>query len=264
MNGINLETLTYQCLELVQSVGMYIKEQQTKVVNDDIIAKKQNSFVTFVDREAEARLISRLQTLLPDATYITEEDTVENINSEISWIVDPLDGTTNFLYGIPIYSISLALKLEDKISIGIVHAIQQNESFFAWDKGGAFLNKKPIKISKRTRLIDAVVGTGFPYDKKKRVEEPYRIMKELLGNVRGIRRLGSAAMDLAYVACGRLDAYYETNLNAWDVAAGGKIVEEAGGKVADFEDTTDWIWGKSILAANPELHKTLLDIIRCV
>lgn len=264
MKGVNLEKLTSQCLELVQTVGLYIKEQQSRVINDDIITKKQNSFVTFVDKESETRLITRLRELLPEATFITEEDTVENEDSELAWIVDPLDGTTNFLYGIPIYSISLALKIGDSVALGIVHAIQQEESFYAWDQGGAFLNKKPIRVNQRAQLIDAVVGTGFPYDKKKRLEEPYRIMKELLGNVRGIRRLGSAAMDLAYVACGRLDAYYETNLNAWDVAAGGKIVEEAGGKVADFADSPEWIWGKSILAANEPLHRVLLDIIRSV
>lgn len=264
MNGLNLQQLTDQCLDLVKSVGEYIKEQQVKVVSDDVITKKQNSFVTFVDQQAEAQLISGLRSLLPEATFITEEDTVENLDSELAWIVDPLDGTTNFLYGIPIYSISLALKIGDRIGLGIVHAIPQNEFFYAWDQGGAFLNRTPIRVNHRQELIEAVIGTGFPYDKKKRLEKPYHIMKQLLGNVRGIRRLGSAAMDLAYVACGRLDAYYESNLNAWDVAAGGKIVEEAGGKVSDFDDTSQWIWGHSVLAANQNLHQKLLDVIRSV
>ncbi|MCB0687798.1 MAG: inositol monophosphatase [Saprospiraceae bacterium] len=264
MESLKLESLIQQCLELIQTVGLFIREQQERVVSDDIITKQQNSFVTFVDKEAEVRLIKGLRQLLPEATFITEEDTVENEDSELAWIVDPLDGTTNFLYGIPIYSISVALKVGDKIALGIVHAIHQNEFFYAWDKAGAFLNKKPIVVNRRPALIDAVVGTGFPYDKNKRMEEPYRILATLLAKVRGLRRLGSAAMDLAYVASGRLDAYYEFNLNAWDVAAGGKIVQEAQGKVSDFADSPEWIWGKSILAANPELHGHLLEVIRSV
>lgn len=261
---MDLERLTNQCLELVSEVGQYIQSQQTNVEVSDIITKEQNSFVTFVDKQSEAMLIKKLRQLLPEATYITEEDTVENQDSDLAWILDPLDGTTNFLYGIPVYSISLALKIGDTVSLGIVHAIQQNESFYAWDGAGAYLNKRKIQVNKRSDLIDALVGTGFPYDKPKRLDKPYRIIGELMGNCRGIRRLGSAAMDLAYVASGRLDAYYESNLNPWDVAAGGKIVEEAGGRVTDFKNSAEWIWGQSIVAGSTELHEKLLRVIQSV
>lgn len=142
---MDLERLTNQCLELVSEVGQYIQSQQTNVEVSDIITKEQNSFVTFVDKQSEAMLIKKLRQLLPEATYITEEDTVENQDSDLAWILDPLDGTTNFLYGIPVYSISLALKIGDTVSLGIVHAIQQNESFYAWDGAGAYLNKRKIQ-----------------------------------------------------------------------------------------------------------------------
>ncbi|MBK8502115.1 MAG: inositol monophosphatase [Saprospiraceae bacterium] len=264
LKSLKLEKLTFDCLNLVSEVGRFIKDQQDQVTTEDILSKEQNSFVTFVDKQAEAQLIAKLRKLLPKATYITEEDTVENEDSELAWIVDPLDGTTNFLYGIPIYSISLALKAGHEVVIGIVHAIHQKESFYAWHQGGAYLNKKPIQVNQRKELMEALIGTGFPYDKQKRLEKPLKILSSLLAQCRGIRRLGSAAMDLVYVASGRLDCYYESNLNAWDVAAGGKIVLEAGGVVTDFEQTGNWIQGESILAGNEMLHQKLIELIRSV
>lgn len=258
---LNLEQLTYQCLEQAHEVGRYIRKQQSRVQTSHIITKELNSLVTFVDRQSEAMLIKMLGTLLPGATFITEEDTVENQDSELAWIIDPLDGTTNFLYGIPVYSISIALKVGERVVMGIVYAINQKESFYAWDQGGAYLNKKQIQVNQKVDLTDALIGTGFPYDRQKRLELPMRITRQLLANCRGVRRLGSAAMDLAYVAAGRLDGYCETNLNSWDVAAGGKIVEEAGGQVTDFDNSPGWITGRSVLAANPDLQGQLLKLI---
>lgn len=259
---MDLQSLTQAGIELCREVAGFIKAQQSRVVSDDIIVKKRNSFVTYVDREAEQMIINRLHELLPKATFITEEDSIENTYSDIAWIVDPLDGTTNFLYGIPIYSTSIALQVKGRVVLGIVHAIAQDETFYAWQGGGSFNNGESIKISVSQNLSDAVISTGFPYNKALRLEKPYRIMKQILGKCRGVRRLGSAAMDLAYVACGRLDGYYESNLNAWDVAGGGIIIQEAGGCISDFLGTADWITGDSIIAANPVIHQALSDIIQ--
>ena len=189
---------------------------------------------------------------------------IENQDSELAWIVDPLDGTTNFLYGIPLYSISVALKIEGLVALGVVHAIHQNEAFYAWRGGGAYLNETPIRVGGQLKLIDALIGTGFPYHKKMRMETPYKVLRQLLGHCRGVRRLGSAAMDLAYTACGRLDGYYESNLNSWDVAAGGLIVSEAGGKVTDFHNDQDWITGQNIIAGNEAIHNQLFETINSV
>ena len=127
---------------------------------------------------------------MPKATFITEEDTVENEDSELAWIVDPLDGTTNFLYGIPIYSISLALKAGHEVVVGIVHAIHQNETFYAWHQGGAYLNKKSIQVNQRKELMEALIGTGFPYDKQKRLEKPLKIMQFTAGSMQGYTQIG--------------------------------------------------------------------------
>ena len=261
---INLELLTHKLLDLIGDTAGYIKSQQAKVVSGDVETKEINSFVTYVDKQAELQLVKGLSNLLPEATYVTEENMIENQDSALAWIVDPLDGTTNFLYGIPIYSISVALKIEGHVSLGVVHAIHQNEAFYAWDQGGSFLNKHPVSVGQQKKLIDALIGTGFPYHKEMRMESPYKIMRQLLGHCRGVRRLGSAAMDLAYTACGRLDGYYESNLNSWDVAAGAIIVKEAGGTVTDFHGGQDWLNGQNILAANETIHHELLKVIGSV
>lgn len=261
---LDLEDITYKCLNLIRDTALYIKKQQAKVQSGDVETKEANSFVTYVDKQAELMLVRGLGDLLPKATFITEEQMVENQDSALAWIIDPLDGTTNFLYGIPIYSISVALKVNESLAIGIVHAINQEESFYAWDRGGAFLNKKPLKVNQESRLINSLIGTGFPYEKGMRMETPFLILQKLLGHCRGVRRLGSAAMDLAYVAAGRLDGYYESNLNTYDVAGGAKIILEAGGLVTDFKGSDTWISGQSIMAANPFLHQELKELLNSV
>jgi myo-inositol-1(or 4)-monophosphatase len=261
---LDLEDITHKCLNLIRDTATYIKAQQAKVLSGDIETKEANSFVTYVDKQAELMLVRGLADLVPEATFITEEQMVENQDSDLAWIIDPLDGTTNFLYSIPIYSISVALKINKLVAIGIVHAINQEESFYAWDKGGAFVNKKPIRVNKESKLINSLIGTGFPYDKRMRMETPFLILQKLLGHCRGVRRLGSAAMDLAYVASGRLDGYYESNLNTYDVAAGGKIILEAGGIVTDFMGNDTWITGESIMAANSLLHQELKELLNSV
>jgi len=264
MSALDLEQTTIDCLKIVREVGSYIREQQVKVTQQDVITKDPNSFVTYVDQQAEIRLHQDLSSLVPSATFITEEATMKNEDSDIVWIIDPLDGTTNFLYGIPMYSISVALKVHQKVVLGVVYAIQQDEAFYAWQGGGAFLNDRKISVAGQTSLDQALIGTGFPYDKATRLEGPSRILGQILAKCRGVRRLGSAAMDLAYVAVGRLDGYYESHLNSYDIAAGGIIVQEAGGVVTDYENTEQWINGKSIVASNAALHGLLQTVITSV
>ena len=264
MSTLDLKQTTIDCLKIVREVGSYIREQQVKVTQQDVITKDPNSFVTYVDQQSEIQLHKGLSALVPDATFITEEATMENQDSDLVWIIDPLDGTTNFLYGIPIYSISVALKVHQKVVLGIVYAVQQDEAFYAWHGGGAYLNDRRLLIAGQTSLDQALIGTGFPYDKATRMERPSRILGQILAKCRGVRRLGSAAMDLAYVAAGRLDGYYESNLNSYDIAAGGVIVQEAGGIVSDYENTDRWIEGKSVVASNPPLHRLLQSLISSV
>ncbi|MCL4108641.1 UNVERIFIED_CONTAM: hypothetical protein GTU68_006959 [Idotea baltica] len=264
MSELDLEQTTIDCLKIVREVGSYIREQQEKVSQKDIITKDPNSFVTYVDKQSEIKLHRALSALVPEATFITEEATMENADSDLVWIIDPLDGTTNFLYGIPMYSISVALKVRQKVAVGVVYAIQQDEIFYAWQGGGAYVNNRRISVAGQTALQQALIGTGFPYNKATRMELPSRIFAKVLAKSRGVRRLGSAAMDLAYVAIGRLDGYYESHLNSYDIAAGGLIVQEAGGVVSDYGNTEQWINGESIIAANPGLHRLLQSVIASV
>ncbi len=257
-----LNKLTIACLPVVRSCAAFIAEQQNKVTREDIEEKSANSLVSYVDRKAEELLVQGLRTILPEAGYITEESTVEQGRGDLTWIIDPLDGTTNYLYGIPQYAISVALKgFDDQILLGIVHDVARNQSYHAFAGGGAWLDQHPITVTQICSLEQAVVGTGFAYDRNSRRSKPSRVIVEVLARCRDVRRLGSAALDLAFVASGRLDGYYEQDLNTWDVAAGGLLVVEAGGTVTDYDGADQWYTGHHLVAAGRALHPRLLDLI---
>ena len=257
MEGIH--KILKQSIEIVKEVGDFIWAQAGKQL--EVETKSLNSFVTYVDKEAEKMLVQKLGLLLPAATFITEEKTVEQKDSSLQWIIDPLDGTTNFIQQIPHYSTSVALKYQGEIILGIVNHIPQKECFYARKNEGAFLNGKPIKVSLVEKLDQAIIATGFPYERAEIQNRLIQVFNDVLSEVKGIRRLGSAALDLSFVACGRMDAYYEGELNPWDVAAGILIVEEAGGKLSDYKGGDDYFEGKEIIASNTLLHNKLIQII---
>lgn len=262
MNQTDLKALTESVRVIVREVGHFIKTELGKVQLQDIESKELNSLVSYVDKEAEKMLVEELSTLLPQASFLTEEDTVSNERTQYTWIVDPLDGTTNFLYQLPIFSVSVALEIEGQIDLGIVHAIMQQEDFYAWKGGGAFLNGKPVHVSDKVSLSESLIATGFPYDVSLRKGRLINIFGDLIAQCRDIRRYGSAAMDLAYVSCGRLDGYYEKNLNPWDVCAGALLVQEAGGQISGFDHDEEWKEGTSILAAGPKTFHAMQEIIQ--
>lgn len=236
---------------MVIDTGEFIRSQRGKVAAESIEEKDLNSLVSFVDREAERRLVDGLGQLLPRSTFLTEEDTVANEESEQQWIIDPLDGTTNFLHQLPVFSVSVALRLAGEVALGIVYEINQDESFFAWKNGGAYLNGDPIRASRTATLARSLVATGFPYYDFARTKAYLELLERFMQETRGIRRFGSAAVDLAYVACGRFDAFFEYSLNPWDVAAGAFIAREAGARVSDFRGGDDYLFGREVIAAGP-------------
>jgi myo-inositol-1(or 4)-monophosphatase len=246
---------------IVKAVGQFIKGQLHKVSESDIIEKEKHSLVSFVDIEAEKQLVAGLQPIIPSAGFITEEGTqIETEKSEAYWIIDPLDGTTNFLKAIPVFSVSVALVVDDELQIGIVYDIMQDECFYAWLGGGAYINGKKIHVSQINTLDESVLATGFPYARKT-MPQLALLFQQILVRARGVRRLGSAAIDLAYTACGRFDGYYETRLNAWDIAAGILLVKESGGMVCDFRGNQNKLWqNHHIIAGNPAVGRQLLDI----
>ncbi len=261
---MNLKSILDEALIVTEEAAAFIRSQAGKVTAEDVISKSRNSLVSYVDKTAEEILVKGLSKILPEAGFITEEGTVAQHTSEYTWVIDPLDGTTNFLQQIPIYSVSVGLVHEGRIVLGIVSDVEQKETFYAWKGGGAWCNGEKISVSNRTDVQDAVVATGFPYSSRDVLPELTAVFEYFLKNARGIRRLGSAAIDLAYVACGRFDVYYETTLNPWDIAGGIILVEEAGGLVSDFSGNSDMMENGQVIAGPEPIHQAVEGHIRSI
>ncbi len=251
---MNLQLITEQVCELSKEVGSFIAKESESFSHDKIQEKSLNSLVSYVDVTAEKELVKGLKVILPEAGFITEENTVSQAESEYKWIIDPLDGTTNFIHNIPLFAVSIALMKGDKIISGVVYEVNRKECFYAYEKGGAFLNGKKIKVTDTKTLSSSLIATGFPYEIFDHLDKYLKSFFVLLPKIRGVRRLGTAAVDLVYVACGRFDGFYELNLNAWDVAAGAFIVQQAGGTVTDLSGDNNFIFGKEIVASNGLIH----------
>lgn len=224
--------------------------------------KDKNSLVSYVDKTAEAMLVEGLQAILPGSGLITEEETEDIQGREWEWIIDPLDGTTNFLHGIPAYSISIGLRHNEVLVAGWVYELNQDELFYAWQGAGAFCNGSRIHVSTRNPLSSSLLATGFPYNDYSLVPGYMGTLEDLMRGTRGLRRIGSAAVDLAYTACGRFDGFWEYSLSPWDVAGGIVIVQEAGGRVTDFSGGDNYLFGREMIATNGLVHDELLAIIQ--
>jgi myo-inositol-1(or 4)-monophosphatase len=264
MDNIKLESLCQEVRHISNDTAQFIRAEFGKVGAGQIEEKFLNGLVSYVDRHAEEMLVERLSALLPEAAFITEEDTVEQKKAEMTWIIDPLDGTTNFLYGVPHFSISIGLQVGAEMVIGLVHHVPSDEQFYAWKGGGAWCNNQRIRVSQRHQMRQALVSTGFPYHNFERAESWFAVLNELMASGRGVRRFGSAALDLAWVACGRFDVFFEYGLNAWDVAAGILLVQEAGGRVSDFSgnEGLDLMEKKEIMASNAGVYEVTLEIMK--
>jgi myo-inositol-1(or 4)-monophosphatase len=222
--------------------------------------KKANDFVSEVDRNAEDAIIAVLSKRFPDHAFIAEESG-ENGTAEFTWLIDPLDGTTNFLHGIPHYCTSIGLQHQGRVVAGVILDPAKDHLFTAVEGGGAFLDGQSIRVAARNGLDEAVIGTGFPFTDWSYLDAYMDSLRDIMRRCAGIRRAGAAALDLAYVASGWLDGFWEMNLNAWDVAAGSLLIREAGGHVSDFAGTGDFIARRQIVAGGPATHAALLDRI---
>lgn len=258
---MDLSSICGRAAETAKQAGAFIREQRQKFDLSDVISKGQRDLVSYVDLQAEKILVEGLKKILPEAGFLTEEKTVDEGNEKLRWIIDPLDGTTNFIHGVPAFSVSIALQQEDELLIGIVYEINLDECFYAWKEGGAFLNGKRISVTQTAVLRDTLSATGFPYKEFSQMNRFFSTLRFLFNNTHGVRRLGSAAVDLVYVACGRFDGFFEYNLNPWDVAGGALIVQEAGGIVSDFSGGKNFLFGKEIVAANPNIYKEYLNVV---
>jgi myo-inositol-1(or 4)-monophosphatase len=236
------------------------KESRTFNINDTEL-KGLNNFVTYIDKGSEKMLIEKLSPLIPEAGFIAEEGTSEKRGLKYNWIIDPLDGTTNFLHGLRPYAISIGLMEDNEIVAGVVHEVGGDETFTAWKNGGAWLNGKRIHVSVTPKLSGSLAATGFPYNIFDRLTPYMNLLTFLVKNTHGVRRLGSASIDLAYVACGRFDLFFEYDLKIWDIAAGMLIVREAGGRFSDFSGNMTGLSGDETIASNALIYAEILEII---
>jgi myo-inositol-1(or 4)-monophosphatase len=259
---MDLEAICKDVCNLTDEVGKFIQDQRFKITHDIVEEKSLNSLVTYVDKTAEKQLVEGLSKLIPESGFITEEETIQKKGETWNWIIDPLDGTTNFIHGLPCYCISIGLLRNNKLVLGVINELNLKETFYAWENSKAYLNGKEIKVSKTALLKDSLLATGFPYYDYGKMDEYMELFKDLMQTSRGLRRLGSAAVDLAYVACGRFEGFYEYGLNPWDVAAGAFIIQQAGGKVTDFKGGDDYLFGEDIMVCTPEIHDELLNKIK--
>jgi myo-inositol-1(or 4)-monophosphatase len=228
-----------------------------------VSTKGRSDFVTEVDHAAEAAIIGVLKTAYPDHAFLAEESgaSAPESGSEYTWIIDPLDGTTNFIHGFPQYAVSIALRHGDQITQAVVYDPTRNELFTATRGRGAFMDDRRLRVSRRDKLREALVGTGFPFRQIDHLDEYVRMFKIITEETAGIRRPGAAALDLAYVAAGRLDGFWEFGLSPWDMAAGSLLITEAGGMVGDFNGAKDYLNTAQIVCGAPKIYEQLLKLV---
>ncbi len=260
--NINPEKICKDVISISKETSQWIMQEMQELNSEDIETKGLHNFVTYIDKGAEERLVEKLGKLLHGASFLAEEETVSRNNNDYEWIVDPLDGTTNFIHGVPCFSISIALSYKGKTILGMVHEINRDEVFYSWEGSKAYLNDKEISVSSSSKLEDTLFSTGFPYNDYTNLDKYLELFVYCLRNTHGIRRFGSAAVDLAYVACGRYDGFFEYTLNPWDVAAGAFLVKQAGGQVADFSGGNNFLFGKEIIATNDLIYDTFIKIVK--
>ncbi len=259
---MNLAELEKKVICLCEEVGTFMRTELKNFDRSKIEQKGSfSNLVSYVDKEAETTLVRELSALLPGSGFLGEEGTDSEGSNEYKWIIDPLDGTTNFLHGLPIFAISIGLTRNNKTVLGIVYEVSHQECFHAIEGGPAYCNDQIIRVSSIRTLNESLLATGFPYYHTEKKDNYLEIIKTFLEQTHGIRRLGSAAIDLAYVACGRMEGFFEYNLKPWDVAGGAFILQQAGGRVTDFSGGDNYLFGGELCAAGA-VHEAMLKVIQ--
>jgi len=259
---MDYKEITLKVLDLAKIAGTFILEQRKQFTADRIETKGKQDFVSYVDKETEKMLVDGLFKIIPDSGFIVEEKTANHSNEEFIWIVDPLDGTTNFIHGVTPFAISIALMQNNKIVVGVVYELGQKEFFYSWKEAPVYCNERVVSVSKATAISEGLISTGFHINDNSRLEGQLKTVFEIVSNSHSIRRPGSAATDLAYVAAGRFDGFFEYGLSPWDVAAGGFLVEQAGGTVSDYSGKKNYLYGREIIAGTLGVHENLLQLLQ--
>lgn len=257
---MNLEILCKDVQALARSTGEYLKTEQAVIKQKDIELKGTRNYVTYVDKEGERRLVEGLGNLLPEAGILAEEDTVEFERKEFTWVIDPLDGTTNYVHGDTPYSVSIALMRGREVILGVVFDPAADQMFYATERAKAFLNGAPLQVSTQATLLNGYIGFGIPYSLDEKGEQILRHAMKQFRNC-SFRIKGSAALEICYVAAGISDTYFHSGLSPWDVAAGSFILQCAGGRCSDFAGGDNYIFGKEMVASNGIIHQEIMDTI---
>jgi myo-inositol-1(or 4)-monophosphatase len=249
-------------VKAARRAGQIINRASLDVGQLKVSTKQQSDFVTEVDKLAEAAIVDMLRETYPEHSILAEETGLSGPEAaEFQWIIDPLDGTTNFIHGFPQYAVSIALAHRGVLTHAVIYDTSRNELFTASKGSGAYLNEKRIRVSKRAKLDEALIGTGFPYRSFRHIDAYLAVFRELAQKTAGMRRPGAASLDLAYIATGRLDGFWEFGLSPWDMAAGALLITEAGGLVGDLTGEPNYLTTGNIIAGNPKVFAQLLQII---
>jgi myo-inositol-1(or 4)-monophosphatase len=251
-------------IEAARLAGRIILDNLGRISRKDIDIKQTSDFVTRADKESEAAIIKTIKKNFPDHHFLAEESVKENATDGYRWIIDPLDGTTNFIHHYPVFSVSIALQYEGEIILGVIYEPLKNDLFTAQKGRGAFLNGDVSRVSQTTTLKDSLITTGFPFRRKEFINSYLSLFRNIFLRVSDLRRAGSAALDLAYLACGRCEGFFEIGLSQWDMAAGDLLIREAGGMVTDFGGGRDYLSTGNIVAGVPGIHRELLEEIKKV
>lgn len=267
MNGViknnmnlDLNKILYQVCNSAKEIGVYLKNEQSNLKSSAIEMKGLRDYVSYVDEEAEKQLVNLLKKYISDAGFLTEEGTVMQSEKEYTWIIDPLDGTSNYVHGIAPYNVSIALMHKDEVVLGVVYDPVANEMFTAIKGEKAQLNSEVINVSAKDELRNSFIGFGVPYHVDHKAECILKNIWKYFGEA-SFRLNGAAAIEICYVACGRYDAFFHSDLSSWDVAAGAFILQQAGGRVTDYKGGEDFVFGKELVATNSNIHTSIMENI---
>ncbi|MER3524929.1 MAG: inositol monophosphatase [Ignavibacteria bacterium] len=249
-------------IEAAKEAGKFLKYSVGKVKNIEMKQGEERNLVSEIDKASEERIITIIRRHFPTHAILAEESGASATSADYTWVIDPLDGTTNYLHGVPIFCVTIAIEYKGELIAGVVYDPNLDELFTAEKGSGAYLNGRRLNVSSTSKLINSLLVTGFPYDIAQNPENAIGHFVNFLVEAQGIRRLGSAALDLSYVAAGRFDGFWEVNLNPWDMAAGLLFVREAGGRVTDFAGAESTIYKKQVLASNGIIHDAMLHVLR--
>lgn len=259
---LDLKQITEEVRKIALDAGAFLRSERMAFDMSKVEKKHAHDYVSYVDKESEKRIVASLRALLPEAGFIAEEGTANLAEEEYCWLVDPLDGTTNFIHNNAPYCVSIALRNREELLVGVVYEVCRDELYWTYKGAPSYLNDKEIQVSDVSDMYEAFIALGFPYDFEAYKPVANHLVNALYGNVGGLRLQGAAAAELCYVAAGRFEARIEAFLGPWDIAAGALILMNAGGRLSDFEGRPDCYSGHEVLATNGKIHRELLDILR--